>query len=70
MTLEVLNVFRKTMIIFRLFFYITYLSNTQLDFLTGYSLKLFNLFVFLLVVLDIIETYKELKAEERTNKKI
>lgn len=64
-----LNIFRKMRILFRLFFYITYLSNIQLDFLTGYTLHLFNLVVYLLVVLDIFESYKELKTEKRTRKK-
>lgn len=64
-----LNIFKKMRILFRLFFYITYLSNIQLNFLTGYPLKLFNLVVYLLVVLDIIESYKELKAEKRTSRK-
>lgn len=55
---------KKPLIFLRLAFYITYLLNIRYHFLAGYLLSVINIVVFILIIFDLIETYKELKLEK------
>lgn len=58
---------RKLVLILRLVFYLAYFLNNHYNFLIGYPGHVFNIIVFIIFVLDIIESYKELKLEKDSN---
>jgi len=58
---------RKLVLILRLIFYLAYFLNNHYNFLIGYPGYVFNIIVFIIFVLDIIESYKELKLVKDSN---